>query len=104
MIDTSHSGNDQKNKNFLNRQHIPAYTLNPKEKFQQHNGSLKSVSIMPIGLLGQPSADTIGVSDMGYMTEANRTRNPISGSVGTVPNIQPMPVLSDTFSRIFKPH
>ena len=66
---------------------MSAHTLNPR-KFWQHNGSVKGVSITPIGLLGQPSADTTGVSDMGRMTEANRTRDPISGSVGTVPNIQ----------------
>ena len=66
---------------------MSAHTLNPR-KFWQHNGSVKSVSITPIGLLGRPSANTTGVSDMGHMTEANRTRDPISGSVGTVPNIQ----------------
>ena len=59
---------------------------------------------MPIGLLGQPSTDTTGVSDMGHMTEANRTRDPISGSVETIPNIRPMPVLSGTSSSIRKPH
>ena len=59
---------------------MSAHTLNP-EKFWHHNGSIKGVSITPIGLLGQPSADTTGVSDMGRMTEANRTRDPISGSV-----------------------
>ena len=66
---------------------MSAHTLDP-EKFWHHNGSIKGVSITPIGLLGHPSADTTGVSDMGRMTEANRTRDPISGSVGTVPNIQ----------------
>ena len=59
---------------------MSAHTLIPR-KFWQHNGSVKGVSITPIGLLGQPSADTTGVSDMGHMTEANRTRDPISGSV-----------------------
>ena len=81
---------------------MSAHTLNP-EKFWHHNGSIKGVSITPIGLLGQPSADTTGVSDMGHMTEANRTRDPISGSVGTVPNIQPIPILSGTSIRILKP-
>ena len=82
---------------------MSARALNPK-KFRQHNGTVKGVSITPIGLLGQPSADTTGVSDMGRMTEANRTRDPISGSVGTVPNIQSAPVLSGPSSSIQVPH
>ena len=78
---------------------VSAHTLN-SEKFWQYNVSIKGISITPIGLLGQPSANTIRVSDMRRMTEANRTRDPISGSVWVVLQVQTTPVLSGTSSRI----